>query len=302
MAAVAAGGVGLTATPRRRSARQTPDRNRASPSSPPAQLTGIGRPGPIRGAARTARSARARCASETTRRAVRFAPVCPAQDRRRERRDARHRVRRGDDRADAGRRHRAGAEPGAADRERRAVVADQGTEAAGAREASAAIAAERDGAGAREQQHARGASERAQVGGLDVGDHHHAASESTQSARERAALAGRPDSARGHAERGDVTTREAPATPEAVQHRGQSRHARRRCPEGPAPGSRRDHPDPRAAEIHHDDGPAGSARCKTAIHGSYCPPAGIENESTVSWEYTPAERRPIGQQRDSWRP
>src|SRR4029077_20289500 len=181
------------------------------------------------------------------------------------------------------------AEPRAADRERRPVFANQGTEPASAGEAPAAIAAERDGAGAREQEHARGVAERAQVGGLDVGDHHHAASESTQSPRERAALAGGPDPARGHAEGDHVTAREVPAMPEAAQHRGQSHHARRRRPEGPAPGSRRDHPDPRSAEIHHGDGLAGCARCKTAIHGSYCPPAGIQNESTVSWEYTPAE-------------
>ncbi len=231
------------------------------------------------GRSRSARAVRAARAASASLRVPHDAPGGPvsapraAQDAGREGGHARDRVGRGHDAPRARRGHRV-AQPGAADRERGAVVAQQGAEAAFPREAPTPVAPERDRAGAREQQHAGDRAERGEVGGLDVRDHDHARGEAAQAPREGLALAARPDPARGHAERGQVAARQAPAAPEASEQRGQARHARRRPPVGPRRRARDRHAHPGAAQVHHRERPsAARGRRKHAIHGRYCPPA-----------------------------
>ena len=81
VAAVAAGGVGRMARPRRRTCRHTPARSHASSRRPPAQLTASARPRRPRGAARATRSASAPLRLPHHRARGPVAPPRAAQDR-----------------------------------------------------------------------------------------------------------------------------------------------------------------------------------------------------------------------------
>ena len=123
-----------------------------------------------------------------------------------------------------------GAEPFAADPERRALVAQERSEPAGARPAPAAVAPERHRAGAGEEEDAGRIAERAAIGGLRVRDDPHVAREGPEPPRLTRALRARPHAARGHDEDVDVRSRQRPSLPEPAEERGEPGKAGARGP------------------------------------------------------------------------
>ena len=144
---------------------------------------------------------------------------------------------------------RAQPQPLAAEPERRALVAEQRTEPAGPRQASAAVAAEHDRAGAGQDEHAGPATERAEERDLGVGDHLDVVGESAQAATKRCALGGGPHAARRDDQRVD------PAPPRSRLGKTLARSGTRLTRFTRARGAsiaKDDGADPRTAEIDAD--------------------------------------------------
>jgi hypothetical protein len=79
------------------------------------------------------------------------------------------------------------------------------------------VSADDDRAGAAQDQQPRASAQRTEVGRLRIGQDDDAGSEVAQAVRERAALAGRPHTARSHDEGGDGSGRPATTTPQPEQ-------------------------------------------------------------------------------------
>lgn len=97
---------------------------------------------------------------------------------------------------------RGGSEPLPPEPEGRALVPEERTEASRARPATASVATDHDGAGSRQDQHARAPPQRSEKGRLSVGKHANTPRQGTQPAGEVPSLAPGPHAARGHDEPG----------------------------------------------------------------------------------------------------
>jgi hypothetical protein len=146
-----------------------------------------------------------------------------------------------------------GAEPRAADPERRALVAQQWPQAAGAMPAAGGVAAEGDRAGARQQEDARRRAERPEVGGLDVGHDADDRGQGGKRALHPPALGSGPDASGRDAERAGTS----PSQPQRLD--GAADHARQRPGRRSARNFRAAPPtllvqghgaDPGAADVH----------------------------------------------------
>src|SRR5262249_28158574 len=142
-----------------------------------------------------------------------------AQDTRRQRRDARDRVGPSEQTAHGPKvlTARGRPQPRPPDPERRPFVAEQRPETARAAPSTATVAADHDRARAREDEQAGAIRQGTKQCRLGIRQDVDALRKTSESPRQRPALAERPDTARRHDERGDVAPVPAPASPDRVE-------------------------------------------------------------------------------------
>jgi hypothetical protein len=146
-----------------------------------------------------------------------------------------------------------GAEPRAADPERRTVVAQERAEAAGTVPAAGNVPAERDGAGACQQEDTRYCSERPKVSGLDIGHDPDGRGQGRERSPCLPALGSRPHAPGRDDEGASALWSEPQGRDHAADHHRQRAGRRPPCESGcaaPTPPVEGDGADPAPAHVH----------------------------------------------------